>query len=607
MLSKRKILFAMLSLLLLTVIVRTEGMGALALVESARAAGDAIDPFFKVIDQAMSWVAIFAHFLIYILSAICGMLLDPNFINLRTDGQSMGSTLLKLWQISRNITNILLAFMLVIGAVMTVIFAEGGYVQKYAVKFVLAVVLVNFSWFFPRVVLDLANILTATIYSLPSSINVPCTTFDTKGDPAECKVISDFAFFDGTNRKPPWKCPIDFGGKEPVVCVKEESLAASANTPNAIFGGLIYNHARFQYFTTVQAPGGGGNPLAGPNTAARLPQLLMFTLLMSIMLFFSIALLFPLLALTLVLLIRIPVIWITVAFMPFMFIGFVAGDQLKVFNPMEIWNKFLHAAFIPVVTAIPFSVGFIMVNVGLANQPAGWDIATHPFMKKMLVSPIPGVTNLWQLLWVGMAIVIVWLGAQTAFKMDTLFEKFASPIMNAGASIGRLLVKLPLLAPLPLPGATGPWKDLNLGQALNIVKAPDQLIAPKFYLPPLVGGGVGGGAGAGASTQATQQLEASIKRGDEASRQQLVRLNATLDKLAVATTDADRKTESDSIRSQMGNITGNDFSRMSAADMTKALQNLAPKIQNAITYDDGSKSNLRFDNRHAAQLRDSTP
>ncbi|MDD4287347.1 MAG: hypothetical protein PHN33_03280 [Candidatus Peribacteraceae bacterium] len=606
--TKRKILFGALSLLLLVWITKTEGMGALALVEPARAAGDALDPFFKGVNQFASWVAILAHFFIYLLSAVCGMLLDPNFISLKTDGQSMGSALLKIWQISRNITNILLSFLLIIGAIMTVVFAEGGYVQKYAVKFVLAVILVNFSWFFPRVVLDLSNILTATIYSLPSAINVPCVTYDTNNNKTNCKVIVDFMFFAQNVDKTVWKCPIDFDKKESPVCIKEADLDTQANTPNAIFGGLVYNHTRFKYFTKVQPPG-GGNPLAGPNTAARLPQLLMFTLLMCVMLFFSIALLFPLLALTLVLLIRIPVIWITVAFMPFMFIGFVAGDSsaLKVFNPMEIWNKFLHAAFIPVVTAIPFSIGFIMVNVGLANQPAGWDITNHPFMRKMGISMLPGVNNLWQILWVGMSIAIVWMGAKAAFKTDALFEKFASPIMNAGGSIGKLMMKLPLLLPLPLPGAQGPWANLNMGQALNIAKAPDQLLAPKFYLPPLVGGAGAAGGGAGANTQVTQQLENSIKQGNQASLQQLQRLNIALDKLTAAANDTQRKSASDDVRSEMSTATGRDLSKMSATDVANVLKDLQPKIQGTVTFPDGSKSSLRFNNAHAKQLRDTTP
>ena len=497
MLSKRKILFATLSLLLLCWITRTEGVGALALMQPALAAGDDLDPFFKIINQLFSWLAMFSHFLIYILTAIAGMLMDPGFMNLRTDGQSMGMTLLKIWQISRNITNILLAFLLIIGAIMTVVFAEGGYVQKYAVKFVLAVLLVNFSWFFPRVVLDLANILTATVYSLPSAINVPCVAYDAKGnvDPAGCKIITDFAFFGNQPAGADWKCPLDFNADTKIVCIKESPLDPQANTPNAIFGSLVYNHARFQFFPKVVPPA-GNNPAAGPAALSRLPQLLMFTLLMSIMLFFSLALLFPLLALTLVLLIRIPIIWITVAFMPFMFIGFVAGDTpaLKVFNPMEIWNKFLHAAFIPVVVAIPFSIGFIMLNVAMANPPAGW-AANHPFMRNGVVPMLPGVINLWQLLWVGMSIAVIWMGAKAAFKMDALFEKFAAPIMNAGASFGRLMMKLPLLTPLPLPGGS----ITPLGAMRVAQNAEHAFIDPvgKFRMPEVFGGAAGAAAVAG--------------------------------------------------------------------------------------------------------------
>ncbi|MDD5041324.1 MAG: hypothetical protein PHX87_03570 [Candidatus Peribacteraceae bacterium] len=488
MLSKRKTLFAVFSLLFLVWIMRSEGLNALALMESAKAA-DQIDPFFTAFNKFFSWIGAFAHFLIYILTAICGMLLDPGFMNLRTDGQSMGATLLKIWQISRNITNILLAFLLIIGAIMTVVFAEGGYVQKYAVKFVLAVILVNFSWFFPRVVLDLANILTATVYSLPSAINTPCIAYKENGDPDPdgCKVITDYAFFQ--NVEPPgMTCPIDFGGQK-IICVKEEVLDADANTPNAIMGALVNNHARFKYFERVVKPQGANNPFAGPAQLARLPQLLTFTLLMSIMVFFSIALLFPLLALTLVLLIRIPIIWITVAFMPFMFIGFVAGDSgaLKAFNPMEIWNKFVHAAFIPVVTAIPFSIGFIMINVATANPPTGWN-PDHPFLRKMGLPALPGTNNLWQIVWVGMAIAVVWMGAKAAFKMDALFEKFAAPIMNAGGSMGKLFMKLPLLLPLPLPGGATPLA------ALRVAANPEQaFIDPmgKFRIPEMIGGAPG--------------------------------------------------------------------------------------------------------------------
>lgn len=601
--TKRKIFLGTLSLLLLVVMTRAEGLHVFALIEHAHAAAAALDPVFKTIDQALSWVAIVAHFFVYVLTAICGLLLDPTFINLRTDTQSMGTTLLKLWQISRNITNIILAFMLIIGAIMTVVFAEGGYVQKYAVKFVLAVILVNFSWFFPRVILDLSNVLTATVYSLPSAINVPCKTYDKKNNQVNCKVIVDFAFFEKKNNLDTtvWKCPMDFDGAESPICVKEADLASDANTPNAIFGGLIYNHARFQYFTEVQTAN-GNSPVAGPSTTSRLPQLLIFTLLMSIMVFFSLALLFPLLALVLVLLIRIPIIWITVAFMPFMFIGFVAGDTaaLKVFNPMEIWNKFLHAAFIPVVTAIPFSVGFIMVNVGLANQPAGWNLTTHPFMKVMKVTMLPGVNNLWQILWVAMSIAVVWMGAQAAFKMDTLFEKFASPIMNAGASMGRLFMKLPLLVPLPLPGVAGGVKPTGL-QLLNVLGAPDRaLISGGKFVPPNFGP-VGGVAAVG-KNDAIAAMDQRLRADNTIANQRLTEIKNALDRLKTANTEPDKIAATVAIRSAINETlkpAGKSFTNP-AAEMKDIINNLHASLPPAL-----QAKFRKMDDTEAAKLKDS--
>lgn len=548
--TNRKIVVAAAASLFLVWIIRTDGIGALALSETALAGPDATEPFFTVINQFFSWLAVFAHFLIYLLTAVCSMLLDPQFLNLSTDPQSMGSVLIRIWQISRNITNILLAFLLIIGAIMTVVFAEGGYVQKYAVKFVLAVILVNFSWFFPRVVLDLSNILTATVYSLPSAINVPCVAYDKKGkvDPAGCKVVTGYAFFEGGagDADPAgMRCPLFFGDQR-IICIKEERLDPAANTSNAIMGAVVYNHARFKFYEQVVKPA-RGDPLAAPAALSRLPQLLLFTLLMSIMLFFSLALLFPLLALTLVLLVRIPIIWMTVAFMPFMFVGFVAGDSgaLKTFNPMEIWNKFLHAAFIPVVTAIPFSIGFIMINVAMANPPP----TNATLTREMGIPMLPGVVNLWQVIWVGMSIAVVWMGAKAAFKMDAIFEKFAAPIMSAGGSMGRFFMKLPLLVPLPLPGGSS---ITGLGALRGAANAEQAFIDPmgRFRVPEMLGGRPPGGAAMGRAVDRItnnvqmnmsiqQNLQASVREfnnaGTDAAR------NQAMDKIKRAIEDINQR------------------------------------------------------------------
>jgi hypothetical protein len=129
--------------------------------------------------------------------------------------------------------------------------------------------------------------------------------------------------------------------------------------------------------------------------------------------------------------------------------------------------------------AIPFSVGFLMLNVAMSepNQNLSVDLNLPTG-----VPLIAGVKDPWQLLWVGMAIAVVWWGAFKALTWDESFAKLVSPIQNAGASFGRFLFKLPLLLPLPLPAPEGS-KSPNILQALRVMREPDRtLISPSGEL-----------------------------------------------------------------------------------------------------------------------------
>lgn len=576
--SNRKIIVGIGALLALLATIMREGTGVLALAQSAHAA-DSLVEIQNMMIQWLGYVFDFSHFLIYLCLALISALMDPGVINLSTnaDAPTMGDTLLAIWQISRNLTNILLAFLLIVGAVMTIVFAKSEYASKYAVKFILAIVLVNFSWFFPRVVLDLANVLTATVYSLPSEINIECHAINIDGTRSDdpCKIITDFEFFaddaflkKAGNEK--FECKIPMGG-ECVVAVKEEDMATNANAPNIIMGGLVYNHARLRTLGQVMAP-----PMSDVNaspTFGRLPQLMIFLLLFGLSTFFSLALLFPLAALTVILLIRIPVIWITVAFMPFMFLGYVAGDTavFKAFNPMEIWKKFVSAAFIPTLLAVPIAVGFIMLNVAMEHPPAVWQL-DHPVLRLQRIPLIPSVANIWQLVWVGMSIAVVWVGTRAAMKVDPFLEKFGKPLMDAGASMGRLLVKLPLLVPLPLPGGV----SMNLGQAMNIAKAPEQLVAHKFNVPNLFGG-AGGNGPVVDSTRATTILETRLKMDSAANIQHLTNIESALDRLARATTPDDQKRETHNLRLTVNAAMGNEGSIGHADDLKNVIAQLRNK------------------------------
>jgi hypothetical protein len=459
----------------------------------------------------------FGHVLIYLCISFINVLVDPTFMELKS-GQGMAKVLLEIWKISRNITNIILAFMLVIGGIATVVVAEGNYIKTYATKFVLAVLLVNFSWFFPRVILDLSNVLTATIYSLPSQVkDYPCVGFKADGEKEACKIISEIQFF---KKDPgsPWICPIPSGdGQKVPVCVKYENLNADANSPMAIMGGLIVNYARLQHLAkVVKGSSVGASPAAGDDAFSRVPGQLTFLLLQAMVTFFSIMLLFPLLAIMVVFFIRIPTIWATVAFMPFMFLGFVAGDKMSFWNPMEkIWKKFLHAAFVPAVVAIPFSIGFLMINVAMRADPSA-GAAGKQLLDTFGIPLIGGTKDAWQLLWVGMAMIIIWKGVFDALNFDPDMQTFTAPFQNAGKSMGSFFMKLPLLMPLPIPGMTdtaGNKVRPSAMQVLKVIQNPMATLAPTGKLEGLdkIWERMSGGASGARSPAHVEKLTAHLR------------------------------------------------------------------------------------------------
>ncbi|MEI8230305.1 MAG: hypothetical protein WCG83_04140 [Candidatus Peregrinibacteria bacterium] len=477
MFFKRKTLIALPAFFLLIFLLKMQGADATIGIASAHAADTALsDTFYGGVIMITGFLSAIFQFVIYLCLYLLSALLDPNFLDLDTTKDHMGAVLLSVWQISRNITNVILALMLIVGAIVTVVQASGNFITTHARNFIIAVIMVNFSWFFPRVIIDAANVLTATIYALPSQIQMaPCMDFDVKGEKTQesCKAIIEYAFF----KKPEgndWTCPLfqDIIA-DPIVCVRTAPLDAAANQPSAILGGLVFNHARLQYFARLVKP--EVNPADPANESADYFKLFTFTLLSCLTIFFSGALAFPLMAMVVALLVRFTIIWLTICFMPFMFIGLVAAGTplVSMFDPMkEIFYKFVKAAFLPVVIAIPISVGFILLNAASSISPSALPLAQQMLRQSTGIPILAGVANLNQLFWVIMAITFVWKGSFMAFKIDETYDGIGKAFQGSGASIGKFLGKLPLLAPLPLPSGGG----MNLLDLGNKIAHPNETL-----------------------------------------------------------------------------------------------------------------------------------
>lgn len=237
---------------------------------------------------------------------------------------------------------------------------------------------------------------------------------------------------------------------------------------HAMINGLAVSFARITMLAKIPTSTTGIAPAGPDNIGLDAGQAVMVSLqiAMSIMLAFviQVAMILPLLGLAVGLFIRIVILWITTAFMPFSFLGYVINGKLgtTIFEfETDIWKEFLIAAFLPVTVAIPIVIGFIMLSA-VATVPA------PPGLDGSLTIGVPllaGVKTWWQLLWMMAAIGIIWTGAFTALSKSKITGKFTDKIKGFGESVFGTVAKIPLLTPIPLPNM-----NANLGTLVNAHK-----------------------------------------------------------------------------------------------------------------------------------------
>ena len=459
------------ALLMITWSLKHQGFGETLGVAHAHAESP-LESVMDVIAILATLVTSTLYFLSHIVMSLLRFLLDPNFIleiNNTVDGTDPSNGLLiTIWRLARDLVNIVFAFLLLTGGVVTVVSANTELIKTYAVKFIIAVILVNFSWFFPRVILDVSNVLTATIYQIPDMVpgGLTCQIKDDEGEPKDCEIITDWRFFEAPESTDGWT-PLLSGN----IWVQMQPLTGEhLRTPFGMLNGLVINHAKLT--NLIKVIDTRGPPSLEPRSVAAVGDLFRFILHIFWVLVLQIAMFLVLIAMFVVFLLRIPILWLTIAFMPFMCIGIVIGDKMGEFNPWEkIWKKFLGVAFLPAAVAIPLTVGFVMINAA-SNAPvpdafASLDVTTMPLLKE--------VRTLWQLLWMMLTVVVLWIGVFAAFGVDDTLGKWTEGIKNFGQTLLSAALKWPLTSPIiPMPAALGGGDDGKVS-LLGLGKLPGRL------------------------------------------------------------------------------------------------------------------------------------
>jgi hypothetical protein len=528
----------------------------------------------------LAFVNTFMHVILLIILQFLGYLLQADFFN----DPAMMSALYSIWVVSRDIMNILFALMLIGVSFYVIITGKTEKAKEHVVNFVVAVILVNFSWFFPRVIIDVANVVAATVYSVPNTIMSasPCQTLEAGGGKKPCQVIVDVEIFPNPREVVDFKIKHGPAASctEGIECHAKADLASSMGTmssANTIINGLAVSFARISVLAKIPAsktPPGIPLPVPSPGgLPAKDAVMISFQIAISIMLSFAIqlAVILPLLGLAVGLFLRIVILWVTTAFMPFSFLGYVVNGKLgtAVFGfETDIWKEFINAAFLPAVVAIPFSIGFVMLSA-VANipEPAG----AFPLVMKMPI--IAGVDRWWQLIWTMAAIAIIWTGAFKALARSTLVSGITEKIRGFGEGVFSGIAHAPLLIPLPLPG--GAKSGMNLG---TLVHGP-KIAADTIRLA------AGGRTGKGASQLLSEAFGGGGKRGIEETDRLAERLkisgdtntNKLIDAIRginTAATDVDRNGHFKKIHEAL-EAAGIEHNKNSEFDMKKLLEDMA--------------------------------
>jgi len=334
--------------------------------------------------------------------------------------------------------------------------------------------------------------------------------------PQDCNVITNIKLFPtgATGFCPPTTqgSTIDLS---PIMKVCLEPLDANTNTAFGIINGMVVNHGRLMHLGLIV-----GSPPAG-GTGAIASETLRFTIVMAFVTFLHVMLAFPLIAMALIMIVRLPILWLTISFMPFMFIGFLIGGKFIKIDTMDIFTKhFMTAAFLPTLIAIPFSIGYIMLNeISRISSTSGF---VPPAGLGESFPLIAEVKDWWQIIWIVLAFMVIWMGSFWAMRSDTIYAKFSEPV----SKIGSNFLKLPLIAPV-IPHDTDGNGTISKGEGIGVSGFLRNLQSESGVarLAFGAGAGSGGGAGGGGRNNVTAQSPELLKALDAINK-------TTADKMA---------------------------------------------------------------------------
>jgi len=402
-----------------------------------------VDEIYNSVINLLVIASEFIQRLIWPVLLLIGSLLKNDILF----GGGMEDRMLAIWVVIRNFVNILFVLVLLGIALYNV---AGGKAQDYHLKailpkFIIALIVVNFSFAMVKVAVDAVNVLSTAIFALPMSVEEGFGTAGT--DPNVNNIFAS---------APDYEAQICSGlyGKELADYTPNVSNASAA-------GGFVWCNADAQTLTSDAKlffnKFDGNN--AGMILAINMMKLnsldkvqtgqqaslkdLFVNIIFSTALFIVYGTAF--IALFCVLLVRLVVIWMGMVLSPLMVLPAVLPESLKAsMGGGDISKKFIQNVIVPIPVSVVMTLGFILLT-GLQKSsfPGVVNNASSSSVRLLL----SGYSTLQELIVAVGTVAFLWIGIFKAME-GTAAQKLVDGVKNTVSGIGKFAVGSLKYAPL---------------------------------------------------------------------------------------------------------------------------------------------------------------
>ncbi len=379
----------------------------------------------------------------------------------------MQTMLLNVWSAVRDFVNVFFVLVILAVAIANIVGVDAHDFQIKTVlpKIIIGLILVNFSFFGAKVIIDFSNVLATSIITIPSNSNLVGNDYKNLGvNPEFVNKLCNTVF-----SKVPYSTVLALNKTVNQVCAKNAKLEGAGKSKSyqqtlTNYGKKMFSNLNARNVSLVMATEMMQITQIDKVDGIAVTDLKTLTInsLFSIIFFLIYAVAF--IALFVALLVRTVVLWITTALLPVAVLGETfapIGKHVKE-GKNSIMGNFLKAAFLPVPISVVLAIGIIMIT---QLKQIGPNVINSTNIASLGLV-VAGPSSLQDLL-AGLATAaFIWIAVFQAIG-EGPWSKFTNSIRTHVGGFATSLAKAPFYAPI-IPVGGHMIGLANLASVINL-------------------------------------------------------------------------------------------------------------------------------------------